>query len=69
MGHGVTLKQVGWVMERPSSRWGVTWSDPQAGGGGGHGVILKQVGGSWSDPQAGGVGHGVTLKQVGCDME
>ena len=30
---------------------------PQAGGGGGrHGVILKQVGGSWSDPQAGGGG-------------
>ena len=28
-------------------------------------MILKQVGGSWSDPQAGGVGHGVTLKQVG----
>ena len=34
-----------------------------------HGVILKQVGGIWSDPQAGGVGHGVTLKQVGWDME
>ena len=32
-------------------------------------MILKQVGGSWSDPQAGGVGHGVTLKQVGWDME